>query len=126
VADTTRVERLADQARNEVADILRRMKDPRIGFVSVTEVEVSQDLRHLKVFVSILGGDEERERTLEALEHARGFVRTELGSRIRLRYTPDLAFKYDPSLARGSRVVELLAQLHAGDGEKGGTPEGGR
>lgn len=114
MADTTRVERLADQARAEIADILRKMKDPRVGFVSVTEVEASQDLRHLKVFVSILGNEEDRERTMQALEHARGFVRTALGSRIRLRYTPEVVFKYDPSLARGSRIVELLHQIEQG------------
>lgn len=117
---TTRVERLADQARIEIADILRKMKDPRVGFVSITEVEVSPDRRHLRAYVSILGSDEERERTLEALNHARGFVRTELGARIRLRHTPEVVFRYDPSLARGARIVELLAQI---DKEKG--PDGG-
>ncbi|HHW13896.1 MAG TPA: 30S ribosome-binding factor RbfA [Firmicutes bacterium] len=121
MAGGTRVERLADRARLEIADILRKMKDPRIGFVSVTEVEASPDLRHLKVFVSIMGSEEERQRTMEALEHARGYIRTELGGRIQLRYTPEVVFKYDPSLARGSRVIELLSQLH-GEPEEGGKP----
>lgn len=109
----------------EISDILRKMKDPRIGFVSVTEVEVSPDLRHLKVFVSILGSEEERQRTMEALEHARGYIRTELGGRIQLRYTPELIFKYDPSLARGSRIIELLAHLQGEPGEGGKPPEEG-
>ncbi|MDI6871588.1 MAG: 30S ribosome-binding factor RbfA [Bacillota bacterium] len=123
MAGRTRAERLADQARIEISAILRKMKDPRVGFVSVTEVEVSPDLRHLKVFVSILGREEERERTMAALEHARGFVRTELGNRIRLRHTPEVVFKYDPSLERGSRVVELLSQIRDGGGQAGGPAE---
>lgn len=113
MAGATRLERLADQARLEIAGILRKMKDPRIGFVSVTDVEPSADLRHLRVFVSILGNEEERVRTMEALEHARGFIRTELGARIRLRYTPEVDFRYDPSLERGARVTELLAQIRS-------------
>ncbi|MGE5553197.1 MAG: 30S ribosome-binding factor RbfA [Betaproteobacteria bacterium] len=123
MAGPTRVERLADQARIEISDILRKMKDPRIGFVSVTEVQSSPDLRHLKVFVSILGSEEERERTMEALDHARGYVRTELGNRIRLRHTPEVVFKYDPSLERGSRVVELLHQIER-EGRQSGGPTG--
>lgn len=123
MAGVTRVERLADQARNEVADILRKMKDPRIGFVSVTDVEPTGDLRHLTVYVSILGSVEERDRTMEALKHAQGFVRTELGSRIRLRHTPEVEFRYDPSLERGARVTELLAQIRK-EGSEGGSGGG--
>jgi ribosome-binding factor A len=122
MAGATRVERLADQARLEISDILHKMKDPRIGFVSVTEVQSSPDLRRLRVFVSILGGEEERQRTMEALDHARGYVRTELGHRIRLRYTPEVVFQYDPSLERGSRVVELLHQMERESPPGGGTP----
>ncbi|MGE5507389.1 MAG: 30S ribosome-binding factor RbfA [Chitinophagales bacterium] len=124
MAESTRVERLADQARIEISDILRRMKDPRIGFVSVTDVEATGDLRQLRVYVSVLGSDEEQARTMEALEHAKGFIRTELGSRIRLRYTPEVSFRYDPSLERGSRVTELLSRLkdEAGHGGGSGNP----
>jgi ribosome-binding factor A len=120
VAESTRVERLADQARIEISDILRRMKDPRVGFVSVTEVEATGDLRQLRVYVSVLGSDEEQARTMEALEHAKGFVRTELGNRIRLRYTPEVTFRYDPSLERGSRITGLLSKLKEEAGPGGG------
>jgi ribosome-binding factor A len=111
MAGSQRVERLAEQFKIEIADILRRMKDPRIGFVSITDVEMAGDLRHVRVFVSILGDEESQLKTMEALEHATGYVRSEVGSRIRLRYTPDISFRFDPSLARGARIFELLAKV---------------
>ena len=106
-----RVERLREEYRREVSDILRRMKDPRLGFVTVTDVEVSSDLRHVKVYVSVLGSEEDRKRTLAVLEQARGYVRTEAGQRIRLRHTPEISFVFDPSVERGMRVMTLLNQI---------------
>lgn len=106
-----RVERLREEYRREISDILRRMKDPRLGFVTVTDVEVSSDLRHVKVFVSVLGSEEDRRRTLAVLEQARGYVRTEAGQRIRLRHTPEIHFVFDPSVERGARVMALLNQI---------------
>ena len=106
-----RVQRLREEYRREVSDILRRMKDPRLGFVTVTDVEVSNDLRHVKVFVSVLGSEEDRQRSLAVLEQARGYVRTEAGQRIRLRHTPEITFVFDPSVERGMRVMTLLSQL---------------
>ncbi|MBE3597988.1 MAG: 30S ribosome-binding factor RbfA [Limnochordaceae bacterium] len=113
-----RVERLREEYRREVSDILRRMKDPRLGFVTVTDVEMSSDLRHVKVFVSVLGSDEDLRRTMDVLEQARGYVRTEAGRRIRLRYTPEVTFQFDPSVRRGARVMTILNQLR----EPSGTP----
>ncbi|MEW6044925.1 MAG: 30S ribosome-binding factor RbfA [Bacillota bacterium] len=106
-----RVERLREEYRREVSDILRRMKDPRLGFVTVTDVEVSPDLRHVKVFVSVLGSEEDRRRTLGVLDQARGYVRTEAGQRIRLRHTPEISFYFDESVERGARVMTILYQL---------------
>ncbi len=106
-----RVERLREEYRREISDVLRRMKDPRLGFVTVTDVEVSSDLRHVKVFVSVLGSEEDRRRTMTVLEQARGYVRTEAGQRIRLRHTPEVSFVFDPSVERGARVMSLLNQL---------------
>lgn len=106
-----RVERLREEYRREVSDILRRMKDPRIGFVTVTDVEVSSDLQHVKVFVSVLGSEEDRKRTLDVLEQARGHVRTEAGHRIRLRHTPEISFVFDASVERGARVMTILHQI---------------
>ncbi|HEY8426545.1 MAG TPA: 30S ribosome-binding factor RbfA [Limnochordales bacterium] len=106
-----RVQRLREEYRREISDILRRMKDPRLGFVTVTDVDVSEDLRHVKVYVSVLGTEEDRRRTLEVLEQARGYVRTEAGQRIRLRHTPEITFRFDPSVERGARVMTILQQL---------------
>ena len=106
-----RVARLREEYRREVSDILRRMKDPRLGFVTVTDVEISEDLRHVKVFVSVLGSEEDRRRTLAVLDQAKGYVRTEAGQRIRLRHTPEITFHFDPSVERGARVMTILHQL---------------
>lgn len=104
-----RPERLSEAIKKEISDIIRNeIKDPRIGFASVTSVEVSNDLRHAKIFVSVFGPDEEKKATLKALERAKGFIRSELGQRIRLRYTPELVFYLDSSIGHGARVMELL------------------
>jgi ribosome-binding factor A len=104
-----RIARLRELVKKETSAILQReMKDPRIGFVSVTDVELSADLRHAKIFVSIFGDAEAKARTMEGLASAQGFIRTELAKRIRLRYVPDVLFKMDESIERGARVDELL------------------
>ncbi|RKO66324.1 30S ribosome-binding factor RbfA [Desulfofundulus salinus] len=104
-----RPERLAEIIKKEVSDMLRdELKDPRIGFVTITGVEVSPDLRYARIFFSVLGSEEEAKASLEALNRARGYVRSELGRRIRLRYAPEISFKLDPSIQRGIRVMELL------------------
>ena len=106
-----RKKRLASLIQEEVSDLLQReIKDPRIGFVSVTDVEVSGDLRHAKIFVSILDGD--KDETMEALQSAEGFVRTEIGNRIRLRHTPEVIFRYDDSIERGARIFEILEDIN--------------
>jgi len=121
--DVPRVARLREEIRKEASDIIqRRMKDPRIGFTTVTDVEVSADLRHVKIFVSVLGDEEARARTVEGLERAKGFVRTEIGRRIRLRHTPEIHFVYDPSLERGARVMQLLNELGGSRDAKQGAP----
>lgn len=116
-----RAERIREDFKRETSDILRKMKDPRIGFVSVTDVELSRDLRHAKIFVSIFGAEEEKQKTLAALTHAQGFIRTELGQRIRLRYTPEISFRLDDSIERGDRINRLLRTLTA-EGPDGETP----
>ncbi len=108
---TRRVERLAEQIREQVAEIIGRdLKDPRIGFVTVTRVRPSADLRSARVYVGVLGDAPERDETLGRLRRATGFVRRELGRRIRLRHTPELSFHYDSGLDASDRIVELLAQ----------------
>ncbi len=107
-----RAQRVADRIQIELADIIqRRLKDPRRGFITVTGVEVAQDLRSARVFISTLD-DAQLESSVETLERARGFIRTELGQRIRLRHTPELRFRADRSAERAMRVSELLRELH--------------
>ena len=112
-----RPERVAHLMRREVADILRnRMRDPRLSeWVSVTDVEVTQDLSSAKVFISILPTGEERERTLQALNGAAGFVRHELAPRLGLREVPEIHFRLDTSIERGARVEDLLKRLERGE-----------
>ncbi len=107
-----RQEKLGELIAAELSDLLRtRVKDPRVGFASITRVEVSGDLRHAKVYVSVLGTEEEQAATIQALKHATGFLRHELASRLVLRYMPELAFKLDTSIEQGSRILELIRQI---------------
>jgi ribosome-binding factor A len=107
-----RPERLAAELRDEVARMVASdLKDPRVGFVTVTRVEISSDLRYARVFVGVLGSEEERERSLGALRHAAGFVRREIGRRLRLRFAPEIDFRYDRGLEATDRVARLLADV---------------
>jgi ribosome-binding factor A len=109
-----RPERVADAIQVELADILiRRLKDPRHGFLTVTAVEVTPDLRRARIFISALS-EGELEEGLDTLDRAKGFIRTELGRRIRLRFTPDLEFRADRSTQQGLRVQALLRDLEEG------------
>ena len=107
---TRRTERINDQLREEIsALVLREMKDPRIGgLVTITEVEVSPDLSRAKVFVSVLGSDDEKKSTLKALGAASGFLQRELRRRLTLRRMPELAFVADESIEHGARILSLL------------------
>ena len=113
-----RAERVSDQMKQEIADILmRKIKDPRIGFVTVTDVEVADDLRNAKVFVSVYG--EDKASTLKGLESASPFIRSELGRRMRMKFVPELLFRYDDSVERGAHIMELLHDIEDKDGGKG-------
>ena len=103
--------------RREVADILeRRLRDPRITTtVTVTDVEVTPDLSFARIYVSMLGDESVRAGVMDALGHATGFVRRELGQRLELREVPDIRFMYDASLDRGARVDELLRRIEQGE-----------
>lgn len=113
---TRRTERINDLLREEISELLRReLKDPRIGgLVTITEVDVSPDLRRAKVFVSVMGSDEEKSSTLEALEAAAHFLQRELRRRLTIRRMPELAFIADDSLERGARILSLLDQAREG------------
>ncbi|MBD2463910.1 30S ribosome-binding factor RbfA [Oscillatoria sp. FACHB-1407] len=114
MATDRRVARVAELIKREVSQLLLTgIKDDRVGegMVSVTDVDVSGDLQHAKIFVSIYGSDEARARTMEGLKSATGFVRSELGHRIRLRRTPEVIFLEDRSIERGTQVLSLLNRL---------------
>jgi ribosome-binding factor A len=107
-----RHQRVALQIQQEVSLILSRgLKDRRIGFVTVTGVDLSPDLRHAKVFVSAMGKDQEKKDTLEALNHAAGWIRHELGQRIRMKFLPEIVFRTDTSLDYGERIDRLLDEI---------------
>ncbi len=113
-----RANRVAEEIKKEITQMLREeIKDPRIGFVTVTGAEVTPDIRYAKVFVSIYGDDNTKVESLQALEKAKGFVRSELGKRMRLRYTPEISFKFDSSIEYGARIMKLLEEVK--DTEKG-------
>ncbi|HSM82738.1 MAG TPA: 30S ribosome-binding factor RbfA [Nodosilinea sp.] len=126
MANSRRMERVASLIKREVSQMLMLdIKDDRVGagMVSVTDVDVSGDLQHAKVFVSIYGTDEARAETMEGLKAATGFVRSELGQRLRLRRTPEIIFREDLGVERGTRVLSLINQLSQERAEKGITDE---
>lgn len=109
---SVRANRVGEQMKKELSDIIgRKIKDPRIGFVTVTDVQVSGDLQQAKVYISVLGDEEQRENTLKGLAKAKGFIRTEVGQRIRLRKTPEIIFEWDESMEYGNRINTILHQL---------------
>jgi ribosome-binding factor A len=116
MADSRRADRVAEAIREEVATFLADgAKDPRIvGLVTVTGVDVTQDLRHAKIFVSVLGSDVERSSTLEGLQSAAAHLRSRLGRALRLRFAPELSFQSDASVARAARIETLLEQIRDG------------
>lgn len=106
-----RAERLAEEIREQVAQMIASgLKDPRLGFVTVTRVELAHDLGHARVYVGVLGSEAEREKSLQALRQASGFVRRELGKRLRIRHTPEIDFRYDKGLDATDRVARLLEE----------------
>ena len=114
-----RQEKLGELIAAELSELLRtRVKDPRVGFASITRVEVSGDFRHAKVFVSVMGSPEEREATMQGLKNATGFLRHELATRLVLRYMPEIAFKLDKSIEEGARILELIQKVEQEDQQR--------
>jgi ribosome-binding factor A len=107
-----RSEKVADLIHKEISEMLvKTIKDPRIGFVTITRVAVSEDYRLAKVYFSVTGTVEERQRSVEGLNSAKGYVRKELGRRIRLRYTPEIIFKFDPSIEYAIHIGEVIRHI---------------
>jgi len=110
-----RIERVGNLIRHEISELLQRqVKDPRLdNFVTVTEVSISPDLRYAKVFVSCIGSEEEKQKTLSGLTAASGFLRNQLAKRLRLRRIPELSFHWDDSIERGARLLQLIDKVSA-------------
>ena len=108
---TDRMRRVNEAVRQVLSEAVGELKDPRIGFVTVTGVETSPDLRHARVFVSVLGSEAKRRKTLAGLEAAHGVLQARLARELRLKRTPQLAFEYDPTVERGVRMTQLIDEL---------------
>ena len=113
-----RIERVNNLIRREISELLQRqVKDPRLGgFVTVTEVSTSADLKYAKIFVSRIGGEGEKQETLNVLAGASGFFRNELAKRLNLRRIPELSFQWDDSIERGTHLLQMIDQISL-DGE---------
>jgi ribosome-binding factor A len=108
---TERMRRVNESVKEVLGIALPELKDPRIGFVTITGVETSPDLRHAKVFVSVLGTEKAREKSLQGLAAAHGTLQARLARELRLKRTPQLTFEYDPTVERGVRMTKLIDEL---------------
>jgi ribosome-binding factor A len=112
----TRSHRVAESIHKEVSSLLLKgLKDPRIGFVTITGVEVTPDLHLARIYFSVMGDEEARKNTLKGLNSSIPFVRREIGRRLRLRLVPDVLFEYDTSLEYGNRIESLIREIHSDD-----------
>ena len=112
-----RMRRVNESVRQVLAEAVGDLKDPRIGFVTVTGVETSTDLRHARVFVSILGAERKQRESLAGLQAAHSVLQAQLARELRMKRTPQLAFEYDPSVERGVRMTKLIDELAPDDSE---------
>jgi ribosome-binding factor A len=106
-----RMRRVNEAVREVLSEAVGGLQDPRIGFVTVTRVETSSDLRHARVFVSVLGSERKRERTLEGLASAHGVLQARIAGELRMKRTPQLTFEYDPSVDYGVKMSKLIDDL---------------
>ena len=117
--DYPRSRRIAEQIQRELSDIIRlELKDPRVGMITLTDVEVSHDQSHARIFFTSLGDPSSIAETVKGLQHAAGFLRSELAHRMKLRLVPQLQFKYDESVERGMRLSSLIDAAVADDAAK--------
>jgi ribosome-binding factor A len=112
-----RMRRVNESIRQVLSEGIGRLKDPRIGFVTVTGVETSPDLRHARVYVSVLGAERKRTQTIEGLQAAHSVLQTRIAGELRLKRTPQLTFEYDPTVERGVRMTKLIDELAPDDSD---------
>lgn len=115
---TDRMRRVNEALKEVLSEGIGELKDPRIGFVTVTGVETSRDLRHARVYVSVLGSEEKRTATLAGLESAHGVLQSQVNRELRLKRTPQLVFEYDPTVERGVRLSTLIDELAPDENER--------
>ncbi len=109
----TRAERIAELVRQEISDVLKKkINDPRIGFTSITHVDVTDDLKHASIYVSVYGNQEKKDSTMAGLSSAKGFIRSAIAPRFDLKFFPELAFKLDNSIEHASKVFAIIDKLH--------------
>src|SRR4030042_5015302 len=125
MAEGKHSEKVADLIRKEIPEmLLKSLKDPRIGFVTITRVAVSDDCRYAKIYFSVMGSLAEREKSATGLNSAKGYIRKELARRMSLRYTPEIMFQFDPSIEYAIHIGEVFQHLHE-ESEKKGDENGG-
>lgn len=108
----SRQEKLAEELRKEISSIIQKeVKDPRLGFITITRVEITQDLRYAKIFFSVLGEDKEYKKTRQALDSALGFIRSLIAQRVKLRFAPEIVFKEDRSSEYSIKIQKLLDEI---------------
>ncbi|MCE5006012.1 MULTISPECIES: 30S ribosome-binding factor RbfA [Staphylococcus] len=111
-----RAERVGEQMKQEIMDIANnKVKDPRIGFLTITDVQLTNDLSIATIYLTVLGNEKQKEDTFKGLEKAKGFIKSELGSRMRLRIIPELNFEYDESIDYGNKIERMIQDLHKKD-----------
>jgi ribosome-binding factor A len=113
-----RMDRISEEVKRVVSEIIRNsIKDPRVSSLSsVMEAQVTPDLKYAKIYVSVLGSEEERESTIKGLNNAAGFIRRELGNNMKLRYSPEIVFELDRSIEHGSNIMRLINEIGQKDG----------
>lgn len=112
MSDRRRQQRVAGEIKRRASQFIREeLKDPRLGFLTITDVEVNSDLTHARLFVSVMGDEAEQRNTMEALRRARGLVKRDIGDWLRLRTVPEITFEEDHSIERGTRILQLIRDL---------------
>jgi len=111
--NNNRIQKVNEEIRKELSDIIRfKLKDPSLGqMISVIRIETSSDIKHANVYISVLGNENEKQKTIETLKHASGFIKKELGSRLKTYHTPDLSFIIDESIEYGFKISDILDKL---------------
>ncbi|RKD34479.1 30S ribosome-binding factor RbfA [Thermohalobacter berrensis] len=117
---SNRIARISEEVKKIVSKLIKhQLKDPRISpLTSITEVEVTNDLRYAKIYISVLGSNKEKENTIKGLENAKGYIRKEIGKNLKIRYTPEPIFELDRSIERGVYISKLIDKVSKRDKEK--------